>query len=102
MSIFAICRRCGLTFESRMINLGPNAFDIRIYDCSESCPRPGCGGIAQLLEGRFDIINDTLHVLEGSRSRESKSRRSIGFASKCVNGQRRTPTKQYRRNSWRP
>jgi hypothetical protein len=55
-----------LIFESHLIGFGPgvNVQDLTLGGNLEQCPR--CGGVAELPEGRFNLVGDTIEVLEAT------------------------------------
>jgi hypothetical protein len=59
----AFCRNCGLIFPSSLTGTGAARLDLEhvITDC------PRCGAVADLPDGTFDVVGDTIHVLSGSQ-----------------------------------
>ena len=71
----AFCPNCGLIFQSRLIAVEGEARGITMIGNREQCPR--CGAWAELPDGTFDVVGDTIHVLFASGlTRERLSRLS--------------------------
>jgi hypothetical protein len=61
----AFCPNCGLIFESRLFSIeGGGTHLVRLQGNKEGCPR--CGAWAELPDGTFDVVGDTIHVLSAS------------------------------------
>jgi ribosomal protein S27AE len=60
----AFCPNCGLIFESRLLGISGNVTGLVLKDNREQCPR--CGEWAELPDGTFDVVGDTIHVLTAS------------------------------------
>jgi hypothetical protein len=62
----AFCPNCGLIFESRPLGIAPGASveNLVMEGNREQCPR--CGHMAELPDGTFNIVDDTLTVLEAT------------------------------------
>jgi hypothetical protein len=58
----ARCRRCGLLYPARQYG-GEGSINIRFVGCTEECPR--CGGTAEVLDGTYDFVGDTVRLIAG-------------------------------------
>ncbi len=67
IGLTAFCQKCGLMFESDLITMSGDNYDFSITGVVDICPKPGCGGRAPAISGRFSTIDGMLHVLDGSR-----------------------------------
>jgi hypothetical protein len=61
----AFCPKCGLIFRSNLFHIAGGARNITLEGNRETCPR--CGALAELPDGTFDVIDDTIHVLAASQ-----------------------------------
>jgi hypothetical protein len=60
----AFCPNCGLIFQSKLLAISGNVTGLVMKGNRESCPR--CGAWAELPDGTFDVVGDTIHVLSAS------------------------------------
>ena len=60
----AFCPNCGLIFQSRLIGISGTAHNITLSGNREQCPR--CNAWAELPDGTFDVVDETIHVLSAS------------------------------------
>lgn len=67
--VAALCGQCGALFEARNIFGGIGGPNTRVTLTGNrvSCPTPGCGGMAAILDGVFTLNNDELTLVSGSR-----------------------------------
>lgn len=59
-----ICERCGAIFGSEVLT-GATGRDIRLGGAKVG-PCPSCGGIGRVPDGTYDLIDDTLRVVESA------------------------------------
>jgi hypothetical protein len=57
------CGHCGLVFSSRAFDFG-NSTNVTLTGNKESCPR--CGRLAEIPDGTFNFVGDTMEVLEAT------------------------------------
>lgn len=55
---------CGLVFESSLISIRGSVSGLVLEENREQCPR--CGQWAELPDGTFDVVGDTVHILAAS------------------------------------
>src|SRR5687768_10859455 len=60
----AFCPACGFIFQSRLLSIGGNVTGLSLEGNKETCPR--CGEWADVLEGEFNVVGDTIEVLDAS------------------------------------
>jgi hypothetical protein len=69
----AFCPNCGLIFQSRMLSIVGGTQRLTLSGNRETCPR--CGAWAELPDGTFNVIGDTIEVLGATElTRERLSR----------------------------
>jgi hypothetical protein len=59
----AFCSNCGLVFEASGIRV-ENSRNITLSNVQQNCPR--CGAMAELPDGTFNVIGNTIEVLSAS------------------------------------
>jgi hypothetical protein len=71
----AFCPTCGFIFQSSLISIsgGGTVKDLKITGARETCP--ACGAMAELPDGTFDVVGDTIHVLSASQLTLERLRR---------------------------
>jgi len=57
------CTRCGLVFQTGVIEIGPNVSGISFQDCATNCPK--CGGVANIADGTYSSTLDGLRLDAG-------------------------------------
>ncbi len=62
-SLPVVCEHCGHHFDSRSLKFGNNITDLTLYGNSESCPN--CKKQTGLLEGRFNIHDGVINLIDG-------------------------------------
>jgi hypothetical protein len=60
----SFCPHCGLIFPSRAFNFGGNVTNLVLTGNRETCPR--CGQMAELPDGTFNVVDDTIEVLQAT------------------------------------
>ncbi len=58
-----ICEHCGELFYSKLLKPGKNITDLTLYGNSELCPN--CKKQTGLLEGRFNIHDGVINLIDG-------------------------------------
>jgi hypothetical protein len=69
----AFCPSCGLIFESRLLAVEGTATNITLSGNREQCP--SCGSWAELPDGTFNVIGETIEILAASRLTRARLRR---------------------------
>jgi hypothetical protein len=59
----AHCSRCGLIFESPVFAITGNIRNVTFRNNKISCPRLGCGEIADGIDGTFDYVDNAIRVI---------------------------------------
>ena len=59
------CRKCGAIFPATAF-AASNSLGITFRGCATSCPN--CGGLADVLDGTYNFIGDTVELLSGPES----------------------------------
>jgi hypothetical protein len=61
----AFCPHCGLIFDSHGLKIEGEVRGLTLAGNKETCPR--CGQWAELPDGTFNVVDDTIQVLTASR-----------------------------------
>ena len=62
-SLPVVCEHCGHHFDSRLLKFGNNITNLTLYENSERCPN--CEKLTGLLEGRFNIHDGIIELIDG-------------------------------------
>lgn len=83
----AFCAHCGLIFESRLIGFGEGARveKLTLEGNLETCPR--CGKWAELPEGTFNIVGETIQVLSASQLTRERLQRLAAILERARTGE---------------
>lgn len=63
-----------------------NVTEVTISNCSESCPIPGCGGIADLESGTYDFIGNVMTAFRAPGMTRQKLEAFAGVVSQAAEG----------------
>ena len=58
-----VCEHCGHHFDSTSLKIGNSITDLTLYGNSEQCPN--CKNMTGLLEGRFNVHNGIIELIDG-------------------------------------
>ena len=63
------CQHCGFAFQTGLIEIGPDVHGITFENVSVTCPQ--CGGNANVGDGTYSSVGDTLRLLVGPSDTQS-------------------------------
>lgn len=84
MGFPAFCPHCGLVFDSA-IHV-ENSRNITFENVRQNCPR--CGGDAEIPDGTFNVLDDTIEVLAGSGLTRARLQALAAVLAEARSGER--------------
>jgi hypothetical protein len=79
----AFCTSCGLVFQSKLIAIFGTAH-LNMANNRETCPR--CGAPAELPDGTFEVVDDTIRVLKATDLTRDRLARLTRIAEQASEG----------------